>query len=95
MVTSLISQNTPDTLRLSIIDPKILTFGVLNGSPYLTGPVISEIEPAISCLKAAASEMDKRYHILEKEGFENLKSRFLAGQKDIPYLFIFSMSLQI
>jgi len=88
MVTSLISQNTPDTLRLSIIDPKILTFGGLNGSPYLTGPVISEMEPAISCLKAAAGEMNKRYHILEKEGFENLKSRFLAGQKDIPYLFI-------
>ncbi|MCP4115109.1 MAG: cell division protein FtsK [Desulfobacteraceae bacterium] len=88
MVASLISKNTPDTLRLSIIDPKILTFGPLNGSPYLTGPVITEMEPAISCLQSAASEMDKRYRILEKEGFENLKSRFQAGLKEIPYCFI-------
>jgi S-DNA-T family DNA segregation ATPase FtsK/SpoIIIE len=88
MVASLISNNTPDTLRLSIIDPKILTFGSLNGSPFLTGPVITEMESAISCLQSTACEMDKRYLILDKEGFENLKSRFQAGQKEIPYFFI-------
>jgi S-DNA-T family DNA segregation ATPase FtsK/SpoIIIE len=88
MVASLISKNSPETLRLSIIDPKILTFGPLKGSPYLTNPVITELEPAISCLQSAAREMDERYRILEKEGFENLKSRFQAGHEEIPYRFI-------
>jgi S-DNA-T family DNA segregation ATPase FtsK/SpoIIIE len=88
MVASLIAKNTPDTLKLSIIDPKILTFSSLSGCPYLTCPIITDISSAISRLWKAVEEMDMRYRQLNREGLENLSSRFLAGKTDIPFYVI-------
>lgn len=88
MVASLIYKNTPETLKLSIIDPKILTFGGLASLPHLTESVITDINDAISCLTNAVDEMDHRYHSLHREGYENLSSRFADGKRDIPFYVI-------
>ncbi len=85
LVASLVSRNTPDTLKLTIIDPKILTFGGLSKLPYLSEPVVTEIIDAIPCLRAAADDMDWRYRRLAEAGVESLSERFLKGQTDIPY----------
>jgi S-DNA-T family DNA segregation ATPase FtsK/SpoIIIE len=47
--------------------------------------VVTDVEAAFPHLLDAAEEMDKRYHILFREGFENLSDRFKAGKSDIPY----------
>lgn len=85
LVASLMVRNDPSTLRLSLIDPKILTFGELAGTPYLTGPIISNIAEAIPCLEDAVAEMDRRYQQLGQEGFTNLGQRFQAGKCDLPF----------
>ena len=53
LAASLIGRNSPRTLRLSLIDPKILTFGALTGSQHLLEPVITDMPAAIACLEAA------------------------------------------
>lgn len=85
---SLLKKNSPETLKLSLIDPKILTFGSLKTSPYLTEPVIHSITEAIACLEKAVHEMENRYKQLAEDGFKDLSSRIQAGRKDIPFYMI-------
>jgi S-DNA-T family DNA segregation ATPase FtsK/SpoIIIE len=85
IVASLIAANDVTSLRLGIVDPKILTFTGVNGSPYLTQPVIIDVQAAIALLKAAVEEMDQRYQRLAADGQTSLRDRWDAGMKDIPY----------
>jgi DNA segregation ATPase FtsK/SpoIIIE-like protein len=84
-VASLIAKNTVSSLRLAIVDPKILTFTSINGCPFLTQHVITDVKAAITLLKMAVSEMEKRYQSLAAEGQTSLKERWDAGMTDIPY----------
>ncbi|MFH1138858.1 MAG: FtsK/SpoIIIE domain-containing protein [Pseudomonadota bacterium] len=88
LVASLVSRNRVGELVLTIVDPKILTFAALNGSPFLSGPVITEVGEAVNRLKSAVVEMDRRYKQLDREGFENLSARFASGRADVPFLVI-------
>ncbi|MGQ0443608.1 MAG: DNA translocase FtsK, partial [Beijerinckiaceae bacterium] len=69
LVANLVYRNQVTALKLTIIDPKILTFGSLNGSPYLTGPVITDLDDAVVRLDEAVAEMGERYRDLAQEGF--------------------------
>ncbi len=90
MLATLMSRNNPQSLRLTLIDPKQLTFGPLEGSPFLPCPVITNVESAIPALQQACDEMESRNEQLLREGFNDLKSRFLAGHNDLPFhLFVF------
>jgi S-DNA-T family DNA segregation ATPase FtsK/SpoIIIE len=85
IVASLIANNDPKSLRLAIVDPKILTFTGVTGSPFLAQPVITDVHAAIALLKSAVDEMDQRYLRLAADGQTSLKERWDAGTKDIPY----------
>ncbi|MDM8526189.1 DNA translocase FtsK [Desulfococcaceae bacterium HSG8] len=88
LVASLIAKNGPGTLKLSIIDPKILTFGSFSDCAYLTDPIITDVSSAIPCLQSAVEEMDERYQQLGSEGFEDMSKRFRAGRKEVPFYVI-------
>ena len=85
LVATLIRNNSPDTLRITLIDPKILTFGPLKESSFLTGPIVTDLSEAIQSLENAAAEMDRRYRQLSEEGYEKLGERFADGRQDIPF----------
>jgi len=86
MVAALIRRSKPDDLKLTIIDPKILTFGSLSsGLPHLSEAVITDVNAAIPCLNEAVADMTARYKTMARENFENLSLRFKAGKTDIPY----------
>ncbi|HEX6994920.1 MAG TPA: DNA translocase FtsK [Gammaproteobacteria bacterium] len=85
MCASLLARNRPDTLRLTLVDPKILTFGALSRFPHVSGPVISDVDEAIECLERAVAEMEARYRQLADEGFTNLAERMCAGRADLPF----------
>jgi S-DNA-T family DNA segregation ATPase FtsK/SpoIIIE len=86
MVASLVRRNRPDALKLTLIDPKILTFGGLSsGLPHLSEPVITDVNAAIPCLDEAVADMTARYQTMARENFENLGLRFKAGKTDLPY----------
>ena len=86
LAASLIRRSSPATLRLTIIDPKILTFGGLPADlQHLSEPVVTDISAAIPCLEKAVSDMERRYQTMAQEGFENLSARMSGGRADIPY----------
>ena len=83
MIASLMSRNGPPTLRITLIDPKFLTFGGLKNARHLTEPILTDLAEAITCLERAVENMEERYKELAARGFENLAQR---GANDaMPY----------
>ncbi|MBN2032073.1 MAG: DNA translocase FtsK [Deltaproteobacteria bacterium] len=63
-IHGLILLNTPETLRLVLIDPKRIAFNEFRGSPFLLSPeslVFPDEQPILNVLKDLVSEMDRRY----------------------------------
>ena len=85
MVASLMARNDPGHLLLTLIDPKILTFGAMEGCTYLTDTVLTGLDDAMEVLESAATEMDVRYQRLADERFENLSQRFATGRRELPF----------
>jgi S-DNA-T family DNA segregation ATPase FtsK/SpoIIIE len=74
VIVSLLYQNSPDELKLIMVDPKRVELTVYNGVPHLLTPVITDVEKTINALKWAVAEMDRRYELLSHEGKRNLES---------------------
>lgn len=73
IILSLISRNSPDDLRLILIDPKRVEFTMYNDLPHLVMPkVISETEKAVNALKYAVAEMERRFVLLQDKRCRNI-----------------------
>lgn len=90
IVTCLLLQNTPDELKLVMIDPKRVELTNYNGIPHLLAPVVVELERVVPALKWISREMDDRYQRFAKAGARNIddynQHMQLTGQKPLPYL---------
>ena len=72
LVACLISNHTPETMRMLMIDPKMVELVNYNGIPHLLAPVVTELEKAAGVLGWATREMDRRYKLLAQEGVRNI-----------------------
>ena len=70
--------NTPDDLRLLLIDPKRVELTSYNGVPHLLAPVVVELDRVVGALQWVTREMDERYRKFSKAGARNLEE-FNAG----------------
>jgi S-DNA-T family DNA segregation ATPase FtsK/SpoIIIE len=68
----LLLNNTPDDLRLIMVDPKMVELSNFNGIPHLLVPVVIEVERVVATLKWVTNEMDRRYRVFSKAGARNL-----------------------
>lgn len=64
--------NTPDEIKLAMIDPKRVELMRFNGLPHLMGQVETEIERILAILRWATAEMDFRYELLERARSRNI-----------------------
>ena len=65
-IAGLLVTNTPETLRLLVIDPKRNAFHALKDSPFLWRPLVfPDEQPTAEILAELAEEMDRRYRLLE------------------------------
>ncbi len=92
ILSCLLLHNTPDDLRLILVDPKRVELTGYNGVPHLLAPVVVEIERVIGALQWMTREMDNRYHKFAEMGARNIadyNGRMTAqGGKKLPYLVI-------
>ena len=92
ILTCLLLFNTPDDVRLVLVDPKRVELTGYNGIPHLLGPVVVEMDRVIGALQWMTREMDKRYHLFAQAGSRNIvdynAKMKLKGQKKLPYLVI-------
>lgn len=93
MLISLLYRNSPDTLRLMMIDPKMLEFSIYNDIPHLLTPVITQSKQAIIALSNMVGEMERRYQIMSRTKTKNIESYNEKVKKDgsakpLPYIVI-------
>jgi DNA segregation ATPase FtsK/SpoIIIE, S-DNA-T family len=72
LAASLVMHNSPETLRLIAIDPKMVELSHLNGLPHLLGSAETEVEQGLRVLRWVAHEMDERYKLFAKAVSRNL-----------------------
>ncbi|MEZ4734735.1 MAG: DNA translocase FtsK [Caldilineaceae bacterium] len=68
IINCLLLTNTPDNLRLLMVDPKMVELSVYNGIPHLLSPVVTEVDKAAGVLFWAVKEMERRYSLCSKVG---------------------------
>ena len=67
LIMSLLYRNAPSDMRLIIVDPKRVEMEAYNNIPHLLTPVITDTSKALSAMKWAAGEMDRRYKLMAEE----------------------------
>lgn len=73
MITSLLYKNSPDDVRLIMVDPKMLEFSIYADIPHLLLPVVTDPKQATVALNWAVQEMEKRYQKLADLNVRNIK----------------------
>ena len=89
LLTSLLYRNSPNDLKLILVDPKRVELSLYNGIPHLLTPVIVEPDKCISALKWAVAEMERRYKLLQSVGNRNITEYNKAhADEAMPYIVI-------
>lgn len=92
IIACLLMNNTPDDLRMLMVDPKRVELTGYDGVPHLLAPVVTEMERVVGALQWATREMDQRYHKLAEIGARNISeyNRRMEddGKRKLPYLVV-------
>ena len=92
ILSCLLLTHTPDSLRLLMVDPKMVELSVYNGIPHLLSPVVTEVDKAAGVLYWAVKEMERRYTIFSKAGARDLPryNKYLESknEKPLPYIVV-------
>lgn len=93
LATCLVMNNSPEKLRLVMLDPKMVELVRFNGLPHLLGKVETEIDRMMAVLQWAQMEMDSRYRLMAEVRARNLESfnqKMLQKKKDpLPRIVVF------
>ena len=74
LINSLLYRCGPQQLRFLMIDPKRVELTLYNQLPHLLTPVITDPKRAITALRWAGKEMERRYNILEGSRVRDIDS---------------------
>ena len=98
LIMSLLFRNAPSDMRLIIVDPKQVEMVAYNDIPHLLTPVITDTSKALSAMKWAAGEMDRRYSQMADEKVkkitdynDKMEQKKKAGEENVekmPYIVI-------
>ena len=66
LLVSLMVKNTPNNLKLLLVDPKQLEFALYESLPHLIMPVVTESSKAKVAFSWVIQEMERRYSILKE-----------------------------
>jgi len=72
LIMSILYKATPQQVRLIMVDPKRLEFGLYEGIPHLLTPVITDPKKATNALRNAVLEMERRLKLLASQGVRNI-----------------------
>ena len=72
LISSLLYRNAPSDMKLIIVDPKQVEMAQYQDIPHLLTPIITSTEKALSAMKWAVGEMERRYTLMAEEKVKNI-----------------------
>ena len=72
LISSLLYRNAPSDMKLIIVDPKQVEMVQYNDIPHLLTPIITSVDKALSAMKWAVNEMERRYSLMAEEKVKNI-----------------------
>jgi S-DNA-T family DNA segregation ATPase FtsK/SpoIIIE len=92
LISCFLLHNTPDDLRMIMVDPKRVELSGYDGIPHLLAPVVVDMERVVGVLQWVSREMDQRYHKFSQAGARHIadynKKAVREGGKKLPYLVV-------
>lgn len=93
ILISLLLKNSPENLKLILVDPKKVELSFYNDLPHLITPVIDDPLIALEALKWCVTEMDRRYDVLARNKVRkiedyNQKKKSTPGMENMPYIVV-------
>jgi S-DNA-T family DNA segregation ATPase FtsK/SpoIIIE len=93
IIACLLYDNSPDDLRLIMVDPKRVELVNFNGIPHLLGPVVVNPDEVVACLRWVVREMDNRFTLFAKNKVRNIdmyneKMNETDGDNTMPYIIV-------
>ena len=96
LISSLLYRNAPSDMKLIIVDPKQVEMAQYQDIPHLLTPIITQTEKALSAMKWAVGEMERRYSLMAEEKVKNIadynakmaKSNDPEKEGKMPYIVI-------
>lgn len=92
IIATLLLKNTPDQLRMLMIDPKRVELTAYRHIPHLLVPVIVDVNKVVSSLQWISREMDKRYTQFSDTGARNIEDynrKAIKIEEDtLPYIVV-------
>jgi len=93
LITCLIFNNSPEDLKIAILDPKMVELVRFNGLPHLMGKVETELDRMLGVLAWMVKEMEDRYRLLESVHARDLEDynekMFRRGREKLPKIVVF------
>jgi len=88
LIMSMISQKSPENLRLLMIDPKMVELKIYNGIPHLLTEVVTDPRDAPKALRWVIYEMENRYRLLDENYVRNISGYNRKVSEPLPYIVI-------
>jgi S-DNA-T family DNA segregation ATPase FtsK/SpoIIIE len=90
LIQSLLFKHLPTSLRLILIDPKMVELTPYEGIPHLVRPVVTSPDEAAGVLQGAVAHMERRYRMMSQVGARNLEqyNAKVGPEEALPYLVI-------
>jgi DNA segregation ATPase FtsK/SpoIIIE, S-DNA-T family len=73
LLASLLARQSPEEMRLLLVDPKRVEFAAYDAIPHLLAPIVSDAEGTTRALRWLIAEMERRYQLLSGAGVRNLE----------------------
>lgn len=86
LLVSLLYRNTPEDLRLLLVDPKWVQFSQYSGLPHLLRPVITDSDDAKNAFQWLLEESDRRQQLLAVAGVSDIDE--YRRSKKLPYIVV-------
>jgi S-DNA-T family DNA segregation ATPase FtsK/SpoIIIE len=92
IICCLLAHNTPDDMRMIMVDPKRVELTNYDGIPHLLAPVVVEMERVVGALQWVTREMDSRYQKFHDSRTRNIAeyNRMITagGGKKLPHMVV-------
>lgn len=94
VLVSLLLKNSPDELKLMLIDPKMVELAPYNDIPHLLTPVITDTKVAAQALDWVVNEMERRFQVFANsrarniQAFNNHVENNIINEEKMPYIVI-------